>query len=87
MSRSKIQTLFSVVGLIILLFVSGAQAQKKEKKVNISFDNELVQGAADNPSVETVFSKSRMDFKKMIKLRENFTPEADKGKGEFSGNR
>lgn len=81
------QLALAVLSLAFLFSVNASAQKGKDKKINVSFENELVEGAADNPSVETIFSKSRMDFKKMIKLRENFIPEADRGKGEFSGNR
>lgn len=62
-----------------------ATAPGKEKKLKIQFDNELVNGQQSMPEAEFIFSRAQFNYKKMIRLRENFIPEVEKGKDEFRG--
>ena len=55
------------------------------KKFNVKFDDELVKGAAETPETEFLFQKSDFNFKKLIRLRENFIPEVQKGKDDMRG--
>lgn len=55
----------------------------KDKKFKINFEDELITGAQDKPELETIFSRKKMNFKKMIRLRENFINESEKGKEFF----
>lgn len=57
----------------------------KQRKLTIQFDDELVKGAQANPEAEYIFTRSQFNYKKMIRLRENFIPELEKGKDEFRG--
>ncbi len=65
--------------------IKGGSGSFKNKKIHVDMTDELVQGSAPKPEVEYIFSKSHFNFKKMIKLRENFIPEAEKTKVEFNG--
>ena len=60
----------------------GANLQRN-KKVNIGFDDELVKGRVNNPEVDYLFARKQFNFKKLIKLREDFIPEVQKGKVEY----
>jgi hypothetical protein len=55
------------------------------KKVNVKFDDELVKGATDKPEAEFIFQKGDFNFKRLIRLRENFIPEVQKGKDDMRG--
>jgi hypothetical protein len=55
------------------------------KKFNVKFDDELVKGAAEKPETEFLFQKGDFNFKKLIRLRENFIPEVQKGKDDMRG--
>lgn len=46
-----------------------------EKKKSLSFEDELVQGATAKPELEYILTKKNFNFKRLIKLRENFQPE------------
>lgn len=59
----------------------------KESKVFMQFGNELIDGKAVNPSVEYLFNRTQFNFKRMIRLRENFQSEVKQGRGDFSGAR
>lgn len=60
-----------------------------EKKKSLSFEDELVQGATAKPELEYILTKKNFNFKRLIKLRENFQPEMrrtseDVGRGRGS---
>lgn len=46
-----------------------------ERKKSLSFEDELVQGATAKPELEYILTKKNFNFKRLIKLRENFQPE------------
>ena len=58
-----------------------------KKRISIKFDNELVEGTIQNPSMDYMFVRKEANYKKMMRLRENFLPEVKKGKRDFSGSR
>lgn len=77
--------------LLLAFFVSGpvtsfaqqdaaeaAQAQAKTKKESLTFDDELVEGATQKPELFYLLQKKNFNYKKLIKLRENFLPEMRK---------
>lgn len=55
-----------------------AQAAKTEKKQTLSFEDELVEGATQKPELFFLFQKKNFNYKRLIKLRENFLPEMRK---------
>lgn len=55
------------------------------KKVNVKFDDEMVKGGTDKPDAEYIFQKGDFNFKRLIRLRENFIPEVQKGKDDMRG--
>ncbi len=89
-----------ICGMIFASVISFAQAQapakpasekteKTEKKKSLSFEDELVQGATAKPELEYILTKKNFNFKRLIKLRENFQPEMrrtseDVGRGRGS---
>ena len=81
--------------LLICFFPAGLFAQagadsnssKSPKKIVIQFDNELVDGKRESPELDYLFSRKEANYKKMMKLRENFLPEVKKGKRDFSGSK
>lgn len=56
---------------------AGASATKptKEKKQSLSFEDELVEGATQKPELFYLFQKKNFNYKRLIRLRENFLPE------------
>lgn len=46
-----------------------------EKTKSLSFEDELVEGATAKPELFYLFQKKNFNFKRLIKLRENFVPE------------
>lgn len=58
---------------------------RHHRKVNVKFEDELVKGASEVPDAEFLFQKAEFNFKKLIRLRENFIPEVHKGKDHIRG--
>ena len=54
------------------------EAPKKEKLKTLSFEDELVEGATNKPELFYLFQKKNFNYKRLIKLRENFLPEMRK---------
>lgn len=50
-------------------------AQAPEKKKTLNFEDELVEGATQKPELFFLFQKKNFNYKRLIKLRENFLPE------------
>jgi len=55
---------------------SGAGGGEKEKKkTKIDFEDELVEGELKKPELFYLLQKKQFNFKRLIKLREDFLPE------------
>jgi len=54
---------------------SAGKGSQEEKKKNLSFEDELVEGATAKPELFYLFQKKNFNYKRLIKLRENFVPE------------
>lgn len=54
---------------------SNAGGKKGEKKQSLNFEDELVEGATSKPELFYLFQKKNFNYKRLIKLRENFLPE------------
>ena len=52
-----------------------AVKSKPEKKHTINFEDELVEGTAQKPEFLYLFQKKNFNYKRLIRLRENFIPE------------
>lgn len=50
----------------------------KDKRQNLSFEDELVEGQASKPELFYLFQKKNFNYKRLIKLRDNFNPELRK---------
>lgn len=48
---------------------------KKERKATLNFEDELVEGGTQKPELFYLFQKKNFNYKRLIKLRENFLPE------------
>jgi hypothetical protein len=64
--------------LSVLLTATGLFAQDKEKDkrtTSINFEDELIEGEVKKPELLYLLERKQFNFKRMIKLRENFIPE------------
>ncbi|MEQ1722836.1 MAG: hypothetical protein ABL930_06640 [Pseudobdellovibrio sp.] len=52
-----------------------AAAQPAKTKQSINFEDELVEGTAQKPEFFYLFQKKNFNYKRLIRLRENFIPE------------
>jgi hypothetical protein len=51
------------------------QQKKPVKKANINFEDELVEGGTNKPELFYLLQKKQFNYKRLIKLREDFIPE------------
>lgn len=73
----------SLITMILLLFfseVSLAQSQSSNEKAPktevINFEDELVEGQNAKPELFYLLQQKNFNYKRLIKLRENFIPES-----------
>ncbi len=68
-----------LVIIIVLPMVSMAQDKAAKtgdkKKTSVDFEDELVEGELKKPELFYLLQKKQFNFKRLIKLRENFLPE------------
>lgn len=73
------------VVLLLLVSLSSAFAQNGKapnranevpvKKHTLNFDDELIEGSVQKPELMYLLQRKNFNFKKLIRLRENFLPE------------
>jgi hypothetical protein len=57
----------------------GASAKPQmshERKATLNFEDELVEGSTQKPDLFYLFQKKNINYDRLIKMRENFIPEA-----------
>lgn len=54
---------------------SGGGGAKPKKQTKIDFEDELVEGELKKPELFYLLQKKQFNFKRLIKLREDFLPE------------
>ena len=54
---------------------SNSKKPEKTRKAVLSFEDELVEGSTQKPELFYLFQKKNFNYKRLIKLRENFLPE------------
>lgn len=64
---------------------SGGPADKKTTSIN--FEDELIEGEVKKPELLYLLQKKQFNFKRLIKLRENFIPEMGRTAEEIGRNR
>lgn len=68
---------------VVTLFGVSALAQEgdkkpKERRATLNFEDELVEGSSQKPDMFYLFQKKNFNYRRLIKLRENFIPEMRK---------
>lgn len=64
--------------LAISLIAPPASAQKKKKgskRVEVSFEDDLVQGDVQKPELFYLLQQKQFNYKRLIRLRKDFLPE------------
>lgn len=71
------QKIIAITMLLIacIALPSNAQNSKNKKRATLVFDDELVEGGTQKPDLFYLLQKKSFNYKKLIKLRENFLPE------------
>ncbi len=72
--------ILSVLSLLMIfssaLSVAAETSSKKEpRKQTLNFEDELVEGSTQKPDLFYLFQKKNFNFKRMMKLRNDFIPE------------
>lgn len=78
--KHKTLLLFSGVLVVFFLQLAGQAEEStaikmKERKQTINFEDELVEGSTQKPELFYLFQKKNFNYKRLIKVRENFLPE------------
>ena len=56
---------------------------KITNRIKLQFDEDLVKGNAENTELNFIQTRKENNFKKMIKIRENFIPEIESSASEL----
>lgn len=70
--------IISLLLVLILPNVVLAQAGAAKKTTDINFEDELIEGEVKKPELMYLLQKKQFNFKRLIKLRENFLPEMNR---------
>jgi len=68
-------TLILVIFAESNLCLADSSAKKEPRKQTITFEDELVEGSTQKPDLFYLFQKKNFNFKRMMKLRNDFIPE------------
>jgi hypothetical protein len=87
LNRIRILLLISMAWLFVSLMMTSdlyaqqpsadtkALTRKEKKRAEVSFEDELVTGEVKKPELFYLLQKKQFNYKRLIKLRENFLPE------------
>ena len=71
---------FILIFILFTVAIVRAEDHKRtgeKKSTSINFEDELVEGEVKKPELLYLLQKKQFNFKRLIKLRENFLPEMD----------
>ncbi len=69
----------NIIIAFLLIFALPAYSQEDEKRTtSINFDDELIEGEVKKPELLYLLQKKQFNYKRLIKLRENFLPEMER---------
>ncbi|GIL18017.1 MAG: hypothetical protein BroJett040_17680 [Oligoflexia bacterium] len=75
----KFKLMIIIVAVVVVVgdfaLAQDAKAKKDPRKQTLSFEDELVEGATQKPELFYLFQKKNFNYKRLVKLRENFIPE------------
>lgn len=70
------RNLFLILSFFFLPGVAFAKTTKKDRVVEINFDDELlIKGKVLGPSLFTLYQKRNVEFGRLVEPRKNFLPE------------
>ena len=81
---------FILIGLLYSVMTVAQAADevvvnKKPRRLKLQFEENLVKGSAESPETSFLNTKDEYNYKKMIKIRENFIPEVESDSTIFKG--
>lgn len=82
MNKILFVILISISAFGTMVFAEDAikpAADKKQRRLKINFEEVLVKGNAEMPDLANIEPSKNFNFKKLIKIRTNFIPEAESG--------
>jgi hypothetical protein len=56
----------------------------KSKKTTVNFEDQLIEGQAQKPDLLYLLQKKKFNYKRLIRLRENFLPELRQSADEMT---
>lgn len=77
----------SISVLATTAFAQTQQITPKNKKTTVNFEDQLIEGQAQKPDLLYLLQKKKFNYKKLIRLRENFLPELRQTSNEISPTR
>ena len=87
----KLAKFFIFINLFFIFSWASAQENKKgsgdKKTTSINFEDELIEGEVKKPELLYLLQKKQFNFKRLIKLRENFIPEMGRTAEELGRSR
>lgn len=85
MTISKYLQTFFFLLLLCFPILSWSQASgPKAKKTTVNFEDQLIEGQAQKPDLLYLLQKKKFNYKKLIRLRENFLPELRQSADEMT---
>lgn len=79
--------LFLCASFCIHANAQGSKRDADKKTTSINFEDELVEGEVKKPELLYLLQKKQFNFKRLIKLRENFLPEMSRTAEEIGRSR
>lgn len=71
-----LKILISFIAVLVLSIGAFAQKKKgKSKRTTINFEDQLIKGQNQKPDLLYLLQKKQFNYKRLIRLRENFLPE------------
>ena len=66
---------WTVIFFLVLSSSAWAQEEDDKRTTSINFEDELIEGEVKKPELLYLLQRKQFNFKRLIKLRENFLPE------------
>lgn len=87
MKANRVRLIVSMLLVLnALALVSNRAFAEEKRKATIDFEDELVEGELKKPELFYLLQKKQFNYKRLIKLRENFLPEMRRDAEEMRGN-
>lgn len=83
MINLTVTSIFIFIVVLVPPFFAFA-AEPPSKKTTVNFEDQLVEGQAQKPDLLYLLQKKKFNYKKLIRLRENFLPELRQTSNEIA---